>query len=206
LRLRQWIFQTILRLTVGDVTRFGLPAPDHRVLETHPIVNSQLVYHVGHGDIVPMPDVVRFERNRVVFADGGSADPDLVVFATGYRPRFDFLKPELYGADESGRPHLRTHLFSRTHPTLTFAGLVQPDSGVFAIVHWQAVLIAAWLRALDTTPDRALRWWGDELERADRRYTEARVKDSTRHWFEVSHWVYLRALERALTELTAVRA
>jgi cation diffusion facilitator CzcD-associated flavoprotein CzcO len=29
LRLRQWIFHRTLRLTVGDLTRFGLPKPDH---------------------------------------------------------------------------------------------------------------------------------------------------------------------------------
>jgi hypothetical protein len=29
------------------------------------------------------------------------------------------------------------------------------------------------------------------------------VKDSSRHWLEISHWVYLKALQRALTDLTS---
>jgi thioredoxin reductase len=205
LGLRQWMFQRTLKMTVGDVTRFGLPAPDHKVYETHPIVNSQLVYYVGHGGIVPVPDVARFERGGVVFNDGGTADPDVVIFATGYLPRFDFVAPDLLGVDEAGRPHLQWQLFSRTHPTLAVAGLLQPDSGIFTIVHWQTVLVAAWLRALDSAPAAALQWWQRYRAQPDRRYVQAKVKDSSRHWFEVSHWVYLKALERALNELEAAR-
>jgi hypothetical protein len=203
--LRQWLFHLTMRLTVGDLTRFGLPKPDHKIYETHPIANSQLVYHVGHGGIVPVPEVARFERNSVVFNDGRTADPDVVVLATGYLPRFEFLAPDLLDMDEQGRPHLRWQMFSRRHPTLSVAGLVQPDAGIFTIVHWQTMLAALWLRMLETAPERATQWWQHQPAAADKRYVDAKVKDSTRHWFEVSHWVYLKALERALTDLAAVR-
>jgi hypothetical protein len=202
LRLRQWLFHLTMRMTVGDLTRFGLPKPDHKIYETHPIANSQLVYHVGHGGIVPMPDVERFERNQVVFTDGRTADPEVVVLATGYLPRFEFLTPELYGGDERGRPHLRWQMFGPAYPTLSFAGLVQPDSGIFTIVHWQTELAAAWLRLAESAPERAQRWWERAAE-PGRRYSDADVKDSSRHWLEISHWVYLKALQRALNDLTA---
>jgi hypothetical protein len=191
----------MMKMTVGELTRFGLPKPDHRVYETHPIVNSQLVYYVGHGGITPVPDVARFERYEVVFKDGRTAEPDLVVLATGYLPRFDFLAPELLAADSTGRPKLALQMFSRTHPTLAVAGLVQPDSAIFTIVHWQTVVMAKWLRLLDASPSRAAAFWLRVRNEADRRYTEAKMKDSTRHWFEISHMVYLRALQEALTEL-----
>src|SRR5439155_878613 len=97
--LRQWLFHRILRSTVGDLTRFGLAKPDHKVLETHPIANSQLVYYIGHGSITPVPDVARFTRDSVEFTDGRVAEPDLVVLATGYLPRFEFLGPELLNVD-----------------------------------------------------------------------------------------------------------
>jgi thioredoxin reductase len=204
LALRQWMLHRTLKLTVGDVTRFGLPKPDHKILETHPIVNSQLLYHVGHGGVVPVPDVKRFEYNRVVFSDGRTAEPDVVILATGYVPRFEFVAPELIGTDEEGRPHLRWQLMSRTHPTLSVAGLLQPDGGVFPIAHWQTVLFAAWLRALQATPDAALAWWDRHRSHDDRRYVEAKVSGSPRHWFEVSSWLYLRTIEKALTELGKV--
>ncbi len=44
---------------VGDLTRFGLPAPDHDVLSSHPIVNDQIIHHFNHGDITARPDVTR---------------------------------------------------------------------------------------------------------------------------------------------------
>src|SRR6185437_12057860 len=107
LSVRQMLFHRTLRRTVGDLTRFGLPKPDHRVYETHPIANSQLVYHVGHGAITPVPDVARFESHSVELADGRRIDPELVVFATGYLPRFEFLEAKILGDDEGvGRPRL----------------------------------------------------------------------------------------------------
>jgi hypothetical protein len=173
------------------------------VYETHPIVNGQLVYYIGHGGVTPVPDVARFDRHEVVFTDGSTADPDLVILATGYLPRFDFLAPEILAADAGGRPRLALQMFSRTHPTLAVAGLVQPDSAIFTIVHWQTVLMAKWLRLLDASPGKAAAFWVGLRGEADRRYTDAKVKDSTRHWFEISHMVYLRALQRALTEVEA---
>jgi hypothetical protein len=202
--LRQWLFHRTLRLTVGDLTRFGLPRPDHKVYETHPIVNSQLVYYLGHGRVTPVPDVVRFGHDTVELAGGQVVEPDLVVLATGYLPRFEFLDPELLGVDESGRPHLRLHAFTR-HPTLAVAGLVQPDSGVFGLVHWQAVVIARWLRLRQTDPERAAAWWTWLGTRTGRRWHDGRTKDSTRHWFEVSHLRYLSALQRAFDRLEAAR-
>jgi hypothetical protein len=205
LRVRQWLFHRTLKMTVGDLTRFGLPRPDHKVYETHAIVNSQLIYYVGHGGITPVPDVARFRRHEVELVDGRTIEPDLVVLATGYLPRFEFLAPELLDADANGRPRLHLHAFARRHPTLAVAGLLQPDSGMFTLVHWQTVAIARWLRLRESDPDRAKAFWSRVTAQGDRRWTDAKVKDSTRHWFEISHVVYLRALQRALDELEPAR-
>jgi cation diffusion facilitator CzcD-associated flavoprotein CzcO len=201
--LRQWVFHRVLRLTVGDLTRFGLPKPDHKVYETHPIANSQLVYHVGHGAITPVPDVARFTRRAVELTDGRVIEPDVVVLATGYLPRFEFLAPELLDADEHGRPRLHLHAFPRRHPTLAVVGLLQPDGGVFPLIHWQAVAVARWLRLRQAQPARAGQVWAELAGQPDRRWTRARVKDSSRHWFEVGHVDYLRALRRTLDSLAA---
>jgi hypothetical protein len=201
LRLRQWLFHRTLKMTVGDLTRFGLPQPDHKVYETHPIANSQLVYYVGHGGIAPVPDVARFHRGSVELVDGRTIEPDLVVLATGYLPRFEFLAPEILDMDGTGRPRLYLHAFAPRHPTLAVAGLLQPDSGMFTLVHWQTVAIARWLRLREAAPGRAKTFRSRVGADAQRRWSQARVKDSTRHWFEISHQVYLRALERALRDL-----
>jgi hypothetical protein len=199
--VRQWLYHRLLRLTVGDLTRFGLPRPDHRVYETHPIANSQLVYHVGHGQITPVPDVARFHPYGVDLTDGTQVEPDLVVFATGYLPRFEFLAPELLGDDGSGRPTLYLNAFPRGAPTLAVAGLVQPDSGIFALSHWQTVLFARLLSLRESDPARAAGFAAKVNANAGERYS-GRVKESSRHWFEVGHADYLRAVQRNLDELT----
>jgi hypothetical protein len=200
LRVRQWLYHWTLRLTVGDLTRFGLPKPDHRVYETHPIANSQLVYHVGHGQITPVPDVARFHATSVELTDGRRFDPELVVFATGYLPRFEFLDPGILGADASGRPRLWLNAFPPGHPTLAVAGLVQPDSGIFTLSHWQTVLFARLLALRLTRPDRAAAFAQRVAAGAGERYS-GRVADSSRHWFEVGHADYLRAVQRAMRDL-----
>lgn len=199
-RLRQWLVGRTLRLAVGDLRRFGLPRPDHGVYDSHPIVNSQLVYYLGHGRITPVPEVARFHRDQVELASGERINPDLVVLATGYLPRFDFLDPAVLGVDEAGRPELSLHMFG-PHPTLAVAGLLQPDAGVFGLVHWQTVVLARWLRLRQLDPDRAAKVWSWLGGQAGRRWHDARPTDSTRHWFEISHIRYLRGLRQALEQL-----
>jgi cation diffusion facilitator CzcD-associated flavoprotein CzcO len=201
LRVRQWTYALLMRLTVGDLTRFGLPRPDHRVYETHPIANSQLVYYVGHGAVTPVPDVARFDSHSVELTDGRRIEPDLVILATGYLPRFEFLDPQLIGADATGRPTMYLNTFPRNHPTLAVAGLIQPDSGIFTLSHWQTVAIARWLRLRQHAPDKAREFSRTVEAEAGRRWHDAKVKDSTRHWFEVNHFEYLRALQRTLDQL-----
>jgi hypothetical protein len=206
--LRQWLLHRTLGLTVGDLTRFGLRRPDHKIYETHPIVNSQLVYHVGHGGIAPVGEIGKFHRNSVELVGGEEIEPDLVVFATGYLPRFEFLAPDLLGigpgaetADGVARPRLHLHTFSRQYPTLAVAGLLETDSGLLTLVHWQMVTVARWLRLLESDPKRAAQVWKSLARTSPGGWNKARVKDSSRHWFEVSHTDYLRALGRTLADL-----
>ena len=202
LRLRQWAIAAVLRGFVGDLASYGLPRPDHRPLETHSIINSQLVYHLGHGSITPKPDMARFDDDRVVFTDGSAEQVDLVIYATGYRVRFEFLDREHLNWRD-GRPHLYQQVFTPRHASLAVAGLVQTDSGQFAVAHWQAVAIAELLRS---RPAAARAFLARAARRLDRRWTGgARYADSTRHWFEVAHQHYLSGLERTIAELRAAR-
>ena len=201
LRVRQWLVERTLRLTVGDTTRYGLPVPDHRPFESHPLVNSQLLYYLGHGRITPVPDVARFDGGTVRLADGRGIDPDLVISATGYLPRFEFLAPELLDTDAEGRPDLHLHAFARRHPTLAVVGLLQGDAGLFPLAHWQSVVVARWLRLRVADPERAAEVQQHEAGRPVRSWSRRRVVPSTRHWFEVGNVAYLKALEDLLRRL-----
>ena len=199
--LRQWFYHRTVRLTVGDPTRFGLPAPDHRPYESHPVVNSELVHYLGHGRITPVPDVARFDGPAVELTDGRRIEPDLVVTATGYAPRFEFLAPEVLDADADGRPDLHLHAFARRHPTLAVIGLVQADAGLFPLAHWQSVAVARWLRLRVADPVRAAAVQQKESARPLRSWSRQRVVPTSRHWFEVGNTDYLRALADLLQRL-----
>ena len=205
LRLRQWIFERMHRFVTGDPARFGLPKPDHRPFESHPIVNSQLVYYTGHGRIVPVPDVARFDGAAVELTDGRRIEPDLVVAATGYLPRFEFLAPGLLDADDEGRPDLHLHAFARRYPTLAVVGLIQGDAGLLPLAHWQSVAVARWLRLRAASPQRAAAVQERESQRPVRRWSRTGMVDTSRHWFEVGHADYLRTLEQLLSDLEPAR-
>ena len=198
LRVRQWLYRRTLALTTGDLTRHGLPAPGHRPYESHPIVNSQLPYYLGHGRIKPVPDVARYAGGAVELADGARIDPDLVITATGYEPRFEFLAPELLDTGPDGRPDLHLHAFARKHPTFAVVGLLQPDAGLLPLAHWQSVAVARWLRLRLDDPVRAAAVQQREFTRPVRGWNRRDTVPTRRHWFEVDHISYLRALDGLL--------
>ena len=63
----------VFKLAGFDGTDYGLPAPDYPLDAAHPVMNSQLLYHLGHGDIEPKGDVASFEGRQVHFTDGSTA-------------------------------------------------------------------------------------------------------------------------------------
>ena len=204
LALRRVMFKSVLRLTVGDFEKFGLRKPDHEFFETHPIVNQQLVYYVGHGDIQPKPDIDRLDGSTVYFEDGTSAEIDVIVFCTGYLAHFPFLD-DTYLNPEGDHPVLARQIFTPATPTLAVSGLIQPDSGQWTIAHWQGMLIATYaaLRAQD--PVAAQRFYDAIVSETGVRFTGgAEYKDSTRHYYEIAHQEYLRAIERDLQRLESM--
>ncbi len=201
LPVRRSMFKASLRFAVGDLVKFGLKKPDHKFFETHPIVNQQLVYYVGQGDITPSDDIDHFDADGVVFTDGSRADLDLVVFCTGYLVRFPFLE-EAWLNWKDDHPHLFLQVFTPEFENLAVTGLIQPDSGQWTLAHWQGILIARVAEALRTRPRAAREFLTRAAEESDRRFTAgAEYKDSTRHYYEVAHQDYLRALQDAIHEL-----
>jgi hypothetical protein len=183
------------RMAVGSRERSGLPAPDHKLFETHPIVNSLLPYYVGHGDITPKPDVTRLDGQTVHFKDGTSADVDLIVFATGFLIRFPFIE-ERHLNWQDGKPRLYLNVFHPIYDTLFVAGLIQPDSGQFGLVHWQTVAAARYARARSEGRPAADLLGNRKKDPSDDAGNGIRYADSTRHHVEVEHWSYRKKLQR----------
>ena len=43
----------LVKLLVGKPSDYGLPDPDYKMYESHPVINSLALHHLGHGDIKP---------------------------------------------------------------------------------------------------------------------------------------------------------
>lgn len=183
------------RLLVGAPEKIGLPRPDHRLFETHPIVNSLLPYYVGQGDIVPKPDIARLEGQTVHFVDGTSIDADLIIWATGYQIRIPFLDEKHLNWQE-GRPRLFLNVFHPFYDSLFFAGLIQPDSGQFGLVHWQMEAAARYARASRRRHRAAHQLRQRKADPAGDLGNGIRYRESTRHYLEVEHWSYRKKLRR----------
>ncbi|MEO7350067.1 MAG: NAD(P)-binding domain-containing protein [Terrimesophilobacter sp.] len=90
-RIKQAVDSRLLKLFTGDPVRFGFPQPDYRIYESHPIVNTLVLQHLGQGDLQIRPDIDRFEGHTVHFSDGTSDDYDLIMLATGYVLDYPFI-------------------------------------------------------------------------------------------------------------------
>lgn len=142
-RIMQAGAQAILRLYLGDLRKLGLPAPDHRIFETHPLLNDQLIHHLRHGDVSIRGDVARFDGDDVVFADGSRGTYDLVLACTGFHHAIPYAKDLFGGTGGNAMETLYLGCAHRTRPGLWAPGLIETNSGAFGAIGQQARIIAA---------------------------------------------------------------
>lgn len=139
--IAQRVLPPLIRLQIGKPERYGLPKPDHKLFESHPILNDQILHHLSHGDVGVKPDLERLDGEEVVFADGSRERVDLIVLATGYRFSIPYLSD---GAVDyvGGRPQMYLHLLSPKRDDLYGIGFSEGDGGAYALFDEMADLIA----------------------------------------------------------------
>lgn len=107
-----------------EVTHFDhLPAAWLRHLVRKPLVLDTGRYREGieSGRIDRRAMFTAFDGDGVIWDDGEREHVDAVIYATGYRPNVDYLRP-LGALDEHGLP-LHAEGISTTHPGLVYLGL-----------------------------------------------------------------------------------
>ncbi|MEQ5872256.1 NAD(P)-binding domain-containing protein [Sagittula sp. NFXS13] len=131
----------VLRLLQGTNREIGLPEPDHKVLSTHPTLNSDLYLAIRHGKVKPKGDIERFDGKMVHFKDGTSREFDAVVACTGYHITHPFLDTSLI--DLSRAPvRLYQKMIPEKLKNLYFIGLFQPLGCIWPGSELQAKLAA----------------------------------------------------------------
>jgi hypothetical protein len=194
--LQRWVSGIMVRIALGRPEKYGLPAPDHQLFETHPIVNSQLLYYVGHGRIRVKPVIECLRGDVVRFRDGSEIPIDLIITATGYRVSFPFLDDRLV-LDEKQSPKLFLNAFHPQYDNFFVAGMLQPNSGLWGLVDRQAQLMAAFIVAQQRDPAKAD--WFRKLKREKTDLSRGiEFVDSPRHKLEVEYFSYRERLKKLL--------
>ena len=146
--IKQKMDKFLLGWFLVDPVKYGFPEPDHKLYESHPIVNSLILYYLGHGDIKIVAEIEKLEGNTVYFKDGTKDDYDLILTATGYILHYPFIdKKHLNWKD--GRPELYLNIFHPEYNNLFFMGLVEATGLGWEGRNEQAKLIASFIAAYE---------------------------------------------------------
>jgi hypothetical protein len=146
--IKQKVDSTILKWFTGDPVRFGFPKPAYKMYESHPVVNSLILYHIGHGDVKVRADVARFKGHTVHFKDGTAADYDLILAATGYKLHYPFMDHALLNW-KGMAPSLYLNIFAPRFDRLAVLGMVEASGLGWQGRYEQAELVARAFKALD---------------------------------------------------------
>ncbi len=199
LRTPVWIRQRVepwmLRRLYGDMTRVGMPAPDHKLYESHPVINSLMFYYLSHGRIDVRPDIERFEDRTVHFSDGTSIEADTVIYATGYRYTYPFIDKEHLNWNKT-YPDLFAHFFAPDFENLFMVGLYVNDGSFNVPAYYQSEVIARFIQAQRKGKRGARKLIA--LKNGHRPELSGGVKymRNERHKAAVRHFEYIRYLRR----------
>ena len=193
-RLRQAMMAALLRIGVGRMEDYGLPKPEHKLLEAHPTVSADFLNRISHGEVTWKPNVATLAGDRVRFADGSEEEIDVIVWCTGYKVTFPFFDADFISAPDNDLP-LFKRAFKPGIDNLAFIALLQPIGATMPIAEAQGRWIAAYLRGEYRLPSVSAMEADMQRERARmfRRYIA-----SKRHTMEVDFDDYLFDLRREL--------
>jgi cation diffusion facilitator CzcD-associated flavoprotein CzcO len=151
IRLPMWLKRridgAILKWFVGDPTKYGFPKPDYKLYQSHPVVNSLVLFHAGHGDLKVRPDIARIDGQTVHFKDGTHSDYDMILAATGYKLHYPFISPELLNW-QGDAPHLYLNAMHPKRDDLFVLGMLEASGLGWQGRHEQAEMVARYIRGL----------------------------------------------------------
>lgn len=157
-RLKQFVDGLLVKMISGKPSQFGLPDPDYRMYESHPVINSMFLHHIGHGDITVRPAIGRLEGSKVVFNDGKEAEYDLILEATGYKLHYPFIAKEHLNW-HGDAPSLYLNVFHPKYRNLFIMGMVEAAGLGWQGRDDQAKVLADVIRTQIDKPAKADAFW-----------------------------------------------
>jgi cation diffusion facilitator CzcD-associated flavoprotein CzcO len=133
-KVADWLSKPVLAMTVGDISKAGIPAaswgPLEQVATSHkvPMIDVGTMDALRKGTIKARPGIARFTEIGVVFSDGSSEAFDAVIFGTGYDAAVGAILDNSDGLfDDNGLPMISGGVTAR--PGLYFCGFNEPPTG-----------------------------------------------------------------------------
>jgi cation diffusion facilitator CzcD-associated flavoprotein CzcO len=192
-QLGGFLTRLAVTLNAGSPWRFGLPRPQHRMLQAHPTISQEIYMRLGSGDVLPRPGIRMLKGDRVEFTDGREERVDVIVWCTGYKLSLPFFDPGFISAPGNDLP-LWERMIKPGIDNLYFVGLLQPLGAIMPIAEAQGHFIGDHLLGRIALPDEA------EMERAmakERAAMFRRYKDhAPRHTMQVDFEAYLHRLRK----------
>jgi thioredoxin reductase len=148
LPLRDVIFRGLMRVLVGNLTRWGIHAPAEGILAQIvrlgriPLIDVGTIAAIREGRIKVRGDIKELTEAGARFADGTERSYDTIVLATGFRPKLDaFLARASEVLDDRGYPRLRGR--ETELPGLYFVGFNLGEAGHLRQIAIEARRVAA---------------------------------------------------------------
>lgn len=153
--LKQLLDGIMIRTFMGKPSDYGLPDPDYKLYESHPVVNSLVLYHLGHGDIHAKGDIASASGLTITFKDGSQAEYDMVLMATGYALHYPFIDKSLLNW-QGPAPELYLNVFHPEFDNLFVMGMVEATGLGWQGRDEQAEMVALYIRGLQENRKSAL--------------------------------------------------
>lgn len=202
-RAKQMLDAALIRAAVGKPSDYGLPDPDYRLYESHPVMNTLLLHHIGHGDVRVRGDIAQCEGPCVTFKNGEQGEYDLIVLATGYDLDYPFIDPAEINW-QGAAPQLYLNAFHPQADDVFVMGMVEASGLGWEGRNKQAELAALYLRQLRDGAASAQRFKQLKQQRCGQRldggYTYLQLD---RMAYYVNKQEYLDALNGHIAELKA---
>jgi putative flavoprotein involved in K+ transport len=137
IRLADALAKTTAKMTVGDLTPYGLPpaprGPFTRAVKEGaiPILDVGLVDMLKQGRVEIVAAVRGFEGPSVLLSDGSRIEPDAVVACAGYARGLEPLVGHLGVLGSKGEPIVHGGQTHPSAPGVYFVGYTNPVSGMF---------------------------------------------------------------------------
>jgi hypothetical protein len=194
--LQRFLLNTTLWLARGKQEDYGVPKPNRPVLSEHPTLSQDLLNLSGRGLIKFKPNIKEFRGKTVVFEDGTEQDFDMIIYATGYKITFPFLKHYAeFDIEETNNIGLYNKVIHPAYKNLFFLALIQPLGAIMPLAEIQAKWIAKIIKGESKLPSKEAMLKTIEV---DKQEIANRYKQTPRHTLQVDFYTYKGIIEKEM--------